>query len=40
MSVEIEAHTVPHFQALINVKVEPEGLECDGLFFSIMIGQN
>ena len=34
MPVEIEVHTVSHFKATINVKVEPEGLECDGISIS------
>ena len=34
MPVEVEVHTVPHFKATINAKVEPEGLECDGIFIS------
>ena len=34
MPVEIEVHTVPHFKASINAKVEPERLECDGIFIS------
>ena len=34
MPVEIEVHTVPHFKATINTKVEPEGLESDGIFTS------
>ena len=29
MPIEIEDHTVPHFKATINAKVEPGGLECD-----------
>ena len=32
--VEIESPTVSHFKATINAKVEPEGLECDGIFIS------
>ena len=32
--VEIEIHTVPHFKATINTKVEPEQLGCDGIFIS------
>ena len=32
--VEIEFHTVPHFKATINTKVEPERLGCDGIFIS------
>ena len=30
--VQIEVDTVPHFKATINAKVEPEGLESDGIF--------
>ena len=32
MPVEEEAHTVPHFKAPVNAKVEPGGLECDDTF--------
>ena len=32
MPVEVEAHTVPHFKAPINAKVELWGLECGGIF--------
>ena len=32
--IEIEVNIVPHFKATINAKVEPEGLECDGIFIS------
>ena len=32
--VEIESHTVSHFKATINAKVEPKGLESDGIFIS------
>ena len=32
LPVEIEVHTVPHFKGTISGKVEPEGLECDGIF--------
>ena len=32
MPVEIESCTVSHFKATINAKVEPEGLESDGIF--------
>ena len=34
MPVEIEVHTVSCFKATINAKVEPEGLECDGIFIA------
>ena len=34
MPVEIEGHTVPHFKATMNVKVEPEGLEHEGIFIA------
>ena len=34
MPVKIESCTVSHFKATINVKVEPEGLEYDGIFIS------
>ena len=37
--VEIESRTVSHFKATINAKVEPEGLESDGIFFPTMLGQ-
>ena len=30
----MEVHTVPHFKSTINFKVDPEGLECDGIFIS------
>ena len=32
MPVEIEVHTVPHFEATIDAKVEQEGLECNGIY--------
>ena len=32
MPVEIEVHTVLHFKATINTKVEPEWLAFDGIF--------
>ena len=32
--VEIEVQTVPHFKAILNPKVEPERLECGGIFIS------
>ena len=32
MPIEIEVHTVPHFKAPVNVKVELRGLECSGPF--------
>ena len=32
MPVEIKVHTVPHFKAPVNAKVEPWGLEGDGMF--------
>ena len=32
MPVDVEAHTVPHFKAPVNAKVELWGLECDGTF--------
>ena len=31
---EIEVQTVPDFKATVNAKMEPEGLECDGIFIS------
>ena len=34
MPVEIESRTVSHFKATINAKVEPVGLESDGIFIS------
>ena len=34
MPVEIEAHTVPHFKAIINSNVEGEGLESSVMAFS------
>ena len=40
MSVEIEVHTAPHFKAIINAKVEPEGLVCDGIFISYQARPN
>ena len=33
-AVEIESHTVSHFKATINTKVEPEGLKSDGISLS------
>ena len=36
MPVEIESCTVSHFKATINAKVEPEGLESDGIFISYL----
>ena len=32
MPVEVEVHTVPHFKAPFNAKVELWGLECGGTF--------
>ena len=32
MPVEVEVHTVPHFKAPVNAKVELWGLECGGTF--------
>ena len=32
MPVEVEVHTVPHFKAPVNGKVEPRGLEHGGIF--------
>ena len=32
MPVEVEVHTVPHFEAPVNAKVELWGLECGGTF--------
>ena len=32
MPVEVELHTVPHFKAPVNAKVELRGLECGGTF--------
>ena len=32
MPVEVEVHTVSHFKAPVNVKVELWGLECGGTF--------
>ena len=32
MLIEVEAHTVPHFKAPINGKVDLEGPECGGTF--------
>ena len=34
MPAEIEVHRVPHFKGTINAKVEPEGLESDGMSIS------
>ena len=34
VSVEIEVKTLPHMKATITAKVEPEGLECGGIFIS------
>ena len=34
MLVEIEVHTVPHFKATINTKVDPEQQGCDSIFIS------
>ena len=34
MPVEIDVHTVPHFKATINTKVESEVPESDGIFIS------
>ena len=39
MPVEIEVHTVPHFKVITNAKVEPEGLESNGIFFPTKLGQ-
>ena len=33
-TVEIKSGTVYHFKATINAKVQPEGLESDGIFIS------
>ena len=30
--VEVELHTVPHFNAPVNAKVGPGGLKCGGTF--------
>ena len=32
MPVEVEAHTVPHFKAAVNSKVEPRQLEWGNVF--------
>ena len=32
--VEVEVHTVPHFKAPVNGKVEPRGPEHGGIFIS------
>ena len=32
MPAKIEVHTVPHFKAPINAKVDHEGLECGSTF--------
>ena len=32
MPVEVEVHTVPHFKAPVNAKVELWKLQCDGTF--------
>ena len=32
MEVEVEVHTVPHFKAPVNSKVESRQLECGGVF--------
>ena len=32
MPVEIEVHTLPHFKAPVNSKVEPWGLDGAGIF--------
>ena len=40
MPVEIEVHTVSHFKASINAKVEPKRLECDGIFISYEVRPN
>ena len=34
MDVEVEDHTVPHFEAPVSSKVEPRQQECDGIFVS------
>ena len=34
VQVEIEVHTVPHFKATINTKVEPDQLVYDCIFIS------
>ena len=39
MPVEIEVHTVPHFKGTINAKMEPEGLECNGISIFYQVGQ-
>ena len=33
--VEVEVHTVPHFKAPVNSKLEPQGPEHGGIFISL-----
>ena len=39
MPVEVEVHTVPHFKAAVNGKVEPRGPEHGGILYCKTPGQ-